>query len=635
MKTDYKILQNVNFPDDIKRLTIEELNILAKELRQKIIEVVSKNGGHLASNLGVVELTLALHYVFSMPYDKIIWDVGHQTYVHKIITGRKNNFETIRRYKGLSGFPKKSESVYDCFDTGHSSTSISAALGMALARDLKGEDYSVIAVIGDGALTGGLAFEALNNIGHLKTKIIIVLNDNSMSISENVGSLSLYLSKLRTAESYYRLKTNINRLLDKMDGSGEFIKKLIEKTKLSIKNFIVPGMLFEELGLTYLGPIDGHDIGALIEILRNAKKIDGPVLVHVKTKKGKGYSFAEENPDKFHSIGPFDIDSGETGFNFTSFTDVFSETICELAESDKRIVAITAAMAMGTGLLEFSKRYPERFFDVGIAEEHAVTLAAGLAANGMIPVFAVYSTFLQRSYDQIIHDVCLQNLPVVLAIDRAGLVGEDGETHHGVFDISYLRHIPNIIVMSPKDGDELKAMLRLAFRLNKPVAIRYPKGRCIYSNKEVNLEFGRAEVVREGKDLLILTCGRMVYTSIEVADRLLSMGINAGIINVRFIKPLDENLILKYIKKIKNIVVIEENVIQGGLGSSILELLQHYKLFNIPIKLIGIPDRFITHGKIDDLFRLCRLDSEALTLRIKEFYESLKGVINGVEEGNV
>lgn len=635
MKADCEILQKINFPDDIKKLSIDELNTLAKEIRQKIIKVVSKNGGHLASNLGVVELTLALHYVFSMPYDKIIWDVGHQTYVHKIVTGRKDNFDTIRRYKGLSGFPKKSESIYDCFDTGHSSTSISAALGMALARDLKGEDYSVIAVIGDGALTGGMAFEALNNIGHLKTKIIVVLNDNSMSISENVGSLSLYLSKLRTAESYYKFKSNVNKILDKMDGSGEFIKKLIEKTKLSIKNFIVPGMLFEELGLTYLGPIDGHDIGAIIDILRSAKKINGPVLVHVKTKKGKGYFFAEENPDKFHSIGPFDINTGEANSNFISFTDVFSETICELAEKDKRIVAITAAMSMGTGLLEFSKKYPDRFFDVGIAEEHAVTLAAGLAANGMKPVFAVYSTFLQRSYDQIIHDVCLQNLPVIFAIDRAGLVGEDGETHHGVFDISYLRHIPNMIVMAPKDGDELKMMLKLAFKLNKPTAIRYPKGYCVYSNKQLNLEFGRAEVIKEGEDLLILTCGRLVYTALEVADKLLNLGINAGIINVRFIKPLDEKLILKYIQKIGNAVVIEENVIQGGLGSSVLEMLQNYKLFNIPVKLIGVPDRFITHGKIDELFRLCRLDSESLTFSIKEFYETSKNDIKIAEEGKI
>lgn len=594
-----KLLDQIKNPADIKNFNISELNQLAAEIRDEMIEKVSRTGGHIAPSLGVVELTLALHQVFDSPKDKFIWDVGHQSYVHKIITGRRDRFHTLKQMGGISGFPKREESVHDAFDTGHSSTSISAALGMAITRDLKKESNDIIAIIGDGALTGGMAFEALNHAGHLGSKIIVILNDNEMSIAENVGALSSYLSRIRTDPKYYRGKEEIEQILKKIPTIGNVVLKAIERIKDSFKYLVVPGMLFEELGFTYLGPIDGHNIAEMKEVFEHAKKADEPVVVHVITKKGKGYKPAEQNPDKFHGIGPFDIATGEVADGKgKSYTQVFGETLIDLAEKNDKIVAITAAMPSGTGLTAFSLKFPQRFFDVGIAEQHAVTMAAGMAVSGYKPVVAVYSTFLQRAYDQILHDVALQNLPVTFAIDRAGLVGEDGETHHGIFDFSYLRPMPNMVVMAPKDENELAQMLKTAAEYNGPISIRYPRG----SGEGVELAttlnalpIGQAEVIKEGQDIVIMAIGNTVYNSLKAAEELSKDGIDVAVINCRFVKPLDAECIISYAKKTKNIITVEENTLAGGFGSAVMELLETANI-KVAVHRIGIPDEIVHHG---------------------------------------
>ncbi|GAB6156907.1 1-deoxy-D-xylulose-5-phosphate synthase [Desulfotomaculum varum] len=610
------LLKNIYSPQDLQNLSLKQLEELAAEIRQRIIETVSVTGGHLAPNLGVVELTLALHRVFNSAVDRIIWDVGHQSYVHKLLTGRQNRFATLRQYGGISGFPKPSESIHDAFATGHSSTSVSAALGMALARDLNGETYDVVAVIGDGSLTGGMAFEAMNHAGHLKTNIIVVLNDNEMSIAPNVGALSGYLSRLRTDPKYSKSKDEIAELLQKLP-HGNKLLKVVDRLKDSLKYLVVPGMLFEELGFTYLGPVDGHDIKAVMTLLQQAKSVNGPVLVHVLTRKGKGYRPAEENPDRFHGVGPFDVATGKVkkAGGAPSYTEVFGQTLVKLARQDYKIVGITAAMPSGTGLQDFAKEFPQRYFDVGIAEQHAVTMAAGLATAGYRPVAAIYSTFLQRAYDQVLHDVCLQNLPVTFALDRGGLVGDDGPTHHGVFDIAYLRHIPNMVIMSPKDENELQHMLKTAVTYNGPVAVRYPRGQGlgVPLDEEMHcLPIGRAEVLREGSDLLLLAVGNMVAEAMAAAEELSRRGIAAAVINARYVKPLDEELILAYAGKIKNIITIEEHVLMGGFGSAVLELLQWAGLPDVLVKPMGLPDEFVEHGKQSILRQQYGLTAEGI-----------------------
>lgn len=610
------ILEDIEFPQDIKKLNHNQLNQLADEIREFLIEKVSKTGGHIASNLGVVELTLALHYVFNMPYDKIIWDVGHQAYVHKILTGRKKSFDTLRKYEGLSGFPKPNESKYDIFGTGHSSTSISAALGFACARDIKTEKYDVVAIIGDGALTGGMAFEALNDAGNSNKNIIVVLNDNEMSISQNVGGLSSYLSKIRTEPAYLNLRDDMGNAVKKIPAIGQNIFKSTEKLKDSIKYlFLIQGMLFEELGFTYLGPIDGHNIDGMIDVLKRAKNINGPVLVHVVTKKGKGYCFAEKNPDIFHGIDAFDIKTGNKIANSkVTYSNVFGEEIVSEAYENDKIVAITAAMRDGTGLKEFSERFPRRFFDVGIAEQHGVTFSAGLAANGLKPVLVLYSTFLQRGYDQVVHDVCIQNLPVVFAIDRAGIVGEDGETHQGVLDISYLRAIPNMTIVSPKDIKEFRHLLRWCFKYNKgPVAIRYPRGGDnAIELKEVNqISYGKWEIVKEGKGPVVLAVGKMVQTACMIEDKLLRHGVDISVVNCRFIKPMDYLMLDNIFKEAPFIITIEDNYISGGFGSGVLEYASK-KGYKGKIINLGYPDEFITHGSTDILYKKYCLDCDGL-----------------------
>lgn len=609
-----KILDNVNYPEDIKKLNLNELQSLADEIRSFLITSISKTGGHLASNLGIVELTIALNRAFNMPYDKIIWDVGHQAYVHKILTGRKNKFETLRKYGGLSGFPKPVESKYDMFAAGHSSTSLSAALGMAAARDIKGEKYNVIAVIGDGALTGGMALEALNDIGASNTNIIVILNDNDMSIAKNVGSISSYLSKIRTDPAYLNLKTDIENILKKIPAVGSSLYKSMEKVKESMKYLLVQGMLFEELGYTYLGPINGHNIQKLTEVFERCKKIKGPVLIHVVTKKGKGYSYAEKNPDLYHGVGPFDISTGEViGSNKITYSEVFGEEIINEAKVNDKIVAITAAMPDGTGLKDFSRIFPKRFFDVGIAEQHAVTFAAGLASNGLKPVFAVYSTFLQRAYDQVIHDVCLQNLPVLFAIDRAGVVGEDGETHQGVFDISFLHSIPNITILSPKDIKEFRMMLKWCFKYDAPCAIRYPKG----SDKDFDFEIydkinkGQWEILNEGKTAAILAVGKTVQFAWMANNKLKQKGIDCDVINCRFIKPIDEIMLDNIMKKHDIIFTVEDNYISGGFGSTVLEYAANKK-YKGNVVVTGYPDEFIPHGSRDILYKKYGIDTDGL-----------------------
>ena len=619
------LLDKINSPADVKKLSDEQLKQLAAEIRQLLIKVISHTGGHLAPNLGVVELTLALHKVFTTPQDKLVFDVGHQAYIHKIITGRREQFPTLRQYGGLSGFPKRSESEHDAFGTGHSSTSISAALGMAVARDLQGEDYNVVAIIGDGSMTGGMAFEALNNAGTLHKKMVVVLNDNEMSISKNVGAMSDYLYHLRTGETYNKIKNDIEGWLKNME-FGTDVLKAIRRLKGSVKYLMVPTSIFEELGFTYLGPVDGHDIHGLIEVLQAAKKIDGPVMVHVLTKKGKGYKPAEESPNKFHGTGPFEIATGKKITNPAapiSYTEVFGKTITELADSDKKIVGLTAAMPDGTGLNIFAQAHPDRFFDVGIAEQHAVTAAAGMAAAGMKPVTAIYSTFMQRAYDSILHDICMQKLHVTMCLDRAGLVGDDGYTHHGVFDYAYLRSIPNMTIMAPKDENELRHMLKTALSFNGPISVRYPRGSGVgvdITEPMHELPIGKAEVLREGKELCFWAIGSMVQSAVQAADKLKEQGIDAGVVNMRFAKPLDKELLIEHAKRYGKIVTLEEGVLAGGVGSEVLEILDDAGLLQqCAVLRLGIPDEFVTHGDKKLLFRDLGLDTDAIVQKAAEF----------------
>lgn len=594
------LLKQINSPGDIHGLSYPQLNELAGEIRRMIIKTVSKNGGHLAPSLGVVELTLGLYKALNSPPDKIIWDVGHQGYAHKIITGRREEFSTLRQLGGISGFLRPGESPYDVFGTGHSSTSISAALGMAVARDLKGDKYKIAAVIGDGAMTGGMAFEALNNAGHLKKDLIVVLNDNEMSIAQNVGAMSGYLARLRTDPMYTRGKEELEQLMKKIP-VGSALLRLGLRLRDSLKYLVVPGMIFEEMGFIYLGPVDGHDIKQIAGVLQRARTLKGPVLIHVLTKKGKGYKPAEVNPGRFHGVGPFDQTSGEVIKNISipSYTDIFGRTMIKLARRDESIVAITAAMASGTGLTNFARLYPKRFFDVGIAEQHAVTMAAGMAAGGYRPVVAVYSTFLQRAFDQILHDVCLQKLPVTFAIDRAGIVGEDGATHNGLFDFAYLRPIPNMVVMAPKDENELQHMLATAVKHPGPAAVRYPRGAgagCALDEDLKTIPIGRAEVLKKGSNVTLLAVGSTVRLAVEAAGVLEGRGIDAAVINARFVKPLDEECIIHYAKHTRVMFILEEHVLHGGFGSAVLELLSSRGLKDIRVHCLGIPDVFVEHG---------------------------------------
>ena len=620
-----KILEKINEPKDLKQLNIEEQKELAEEIRKELLNIVSKNGGHLASNLGVVELTIAIHTIFNTPMDKIVWDVGHQSYVHKMLTGRKNQMNTLRKLNGLAGFPKTCESEYDAFNTGHSSTSISVATGMARARDLLKEDYKVIAVIGDGSLTGGMALEALNDAGASRTNVIVILNDNEMSISKNVGGIPTFLSKLRTRKLYTRANTRIKRLTLKIPRVGEKIVDLIRRAKKTIKQVFIPNMFFEDIGFTYLGPVDGHNIEKLESILKIAKDVKGPVLVHIITKKGKGYKFAEENPDKFHGISPFNIETGEKlGKSQKDYSKVFGEKLVSLAEKDEKIVAVTAAMKDGTGLKEFANKFPERFFDVGIAEQHAVGLIAGMAKAGLKPVLPLYSSFLQRGYDQLVHDIALQNIPVTICIDRAGIVGNDGETHHGIFDMSFASAIPNLNILAPKDFKELEDMLEFAVNYNGPVLIRYPRGgeglNKIEKEKQ-DIELGKAEVLKQGKDISLIAIGKMVDRAVEVSDILEEKGIDAEIVNVRFLKPIDKDCILNSIEKTGKAVTMEDGILNGGLYTAVLEAVNKSNLENIKIIPVGYDDTFITHGSTAELEEKMRTDAKSIAQTIEEKLE--------------
>ncbi|OGW56783.1 MAG: 1-deoxy-D-xylulose-5-phosphate synthase [Nitrospirae bacterium RIFCSPLOW2_12_42_9] len=619
-----KYLDTINSPKDLKKIPLEELPNLAKEIRERIIEVVSKTGGHLASNLGIVELTIALHYIFDAPDDLIIWDVGHQAYVHKILTGRRDKFHTLRQHGGISGFPRPDESPYDTFNMGHSGTSLSAALGMLEARDKKKRKNKVIVVIGDGSMTAGMVFEGLNHAGDLKKDIIVILNDNEMSISRNVGAISSYLGKVITGELYTKVKKETEQLIKNIPRIGEPMLKVAKKAEESVKGLMGPGMLFEELGFKYVGPISGHRFDHLFPTLENIKKLNGPVLVHVVTKKGKDYPPAERDPAAYHGVPAFDIKTGLPLNKSTipTYTKVFGQTISKLAETNEKIVTISAAMPEGTGLSIFSERYPDRFYDVGIAEQHGVTFAAGLASGGFHPVVAIYSTFLQRAYDQIAHDVCLQNLPVTFAMDRAGLVGEDGPTHHGTFDISYLRHLPNIIIMAPKDEDELQHMLYTSVNYQGPSAIRYPRGTGVGVELRSHfrlLEIGKGEIIFEGSDVAIIAIGNMVYPSIEAAGILKKRGIDAAVINARFIKPVDESLIISLANKYHNIITVEEGVLAGGFGSAVLEPLERNSLSDVKVKRIGLPDKFIEHGSIKELHNIYGLDAPGIAQDVQSF----------------
>ena len=615
------LLDHIKQSSDIKKLKEDQYPELAREIRQFLIEKISKTGGHLASNLGVVELTMALHLAFDLPKDKIVWDVGHQAYTHKLLSGRKAGFDDLRQFGGMSGFPKRKESPYDAFDTGHSSTSISAGLGLAQAREITEEDYSVISVIGDGALTGGMAYEALNNAAQIRKNFIIVLNDNEMSISRNVGGMSKYLSSVRTKEGYAELKLRVERTLSAIPVIGRPLAYGLYQLKNGIKQFLVPGMLFEDMGITYLGPVDGHNVQEMIRVFKEAKRVQHAVLVHVITKKGKGYKPAEENPARFHGVEPFDIKTGNPlkKKEFPSYTDVFSEKICELAGKNKRIVALTAAMPDGTGLTKFAKEFPKRFFDVGIAEEHAVTFAAGMAKSGLKPVFAVYSSFLQRAYDQILHDVCLQNLPVVFAIDRAGLVGKDGATHQGIFDLSYLATIPNLTIMAPKNKWELSDMLKFAIAADTPMAIRYPRGDAcdLWKEKRAPIESGKAEVLCEGTEVALFAIGSMVETAWKVMEKLQERGISATVVNARFAAPLDKECICGLAQKHRLLVTLEENVASGGMGEHVAALLMEEQS-RIKLLRIAVPDTFVEHGDVDTLYRVLGMDADTVTNRICE-----------------
>ncbi len=626
-----KLLDSVNTPEDLKKLTVDQLPLLAEEIRELIIDSVSKTGGHIASSLGTVELTIALHYIFDTPKDKIVWDVGHQAYTHKILTGRKEALRTMRTLDGISGFPKRSESPHDSFDVGHSSTSISAALGMAQANCLNESKDKVIAVIGDGSLMAGMAFEGLNYAGHIKKNMIVIVNDNEMSISPNVGALSSSLSHLISGHTYNKFRDNLKEILLKIPGIGESIAKLARQSEWFFKSLFIPGLIFDELGFKYIGPVLGHRFDLLLEDLQNIKKLKGPILYHVITKKGKGYAPAENDPTYFHGVGPFDKITGKsTGKKSgVSYTKVFGNTLVDIAEEDKTIVAITAGMTSGTGLDRFEKEFPKRFFDVGIAEQHAITFAAGLATQGFRPVAAIYSTFLQRSYDQILHDVCLQNLPVIFMLDRAGIVGEDGPTHHGLFDISYLRPMPNLVFMAPKDENELKHMLHTACSLSQPVAIRYPRGKGLGVPLDQDIKeipVGKAEVLKQGADASIFAIGSTVYPAMEAAKKLEEEGINVSVINSRFIKPIDKACVLEFAKKTKNILTVEENVIQGGFGTAILEAVQGYHK-DIKIKTLGIPDIFVEHGPQNVLRAIHKIDAQGI-------YNTIKEILNGKTPAN-
>jgi 1-deoxy-D-xylulose-5-phosphate synthase len=610
------IIEKIKGPGDLKKLSHAELKVLANELRETIIERVSINGGHLASNLGAIDITIALHYVFNSPDDKIIWDVGHQSYAHKLLTGRVDVFDTIRKQNGISGFPRMDESPHDAFGTGHSSTSISAALGIIEARDRKKEKFKVIAVIGDGAMTAGLAFEGLNHAGHLKKDIIVVLNDNDMSISPNVGALSAYLSRIMIGDLYTKFKKETKHFLEHIPKVGEPVLRIAQKAEDTVKGFFVPGMLFEELGFEYVGPIDGHNIDVLVETFDRFRDFPGPVLIHTITKKGKGYDPAEKNPWIFHGVGPFDIETGALqSSQQMTFCEVFGSSLVNLARIDNRIVAITAAMTEGTGLTGFARTFPKRFYDVGIAESHAVTFAAGLASQGLKPVVAIYSTFLQRAYDEIVHDVCLQKLPVIFAIDRAGIVGEDGPTHNGAFDLSYLNHIPNLVIMAPKDGKELAEMLITAVSHDGPAAIRYPRGVASgtqESREPGSISIGESEIVAVGDDMAIIALGSMVQPALEASVLLRSHRINACVVNARFVKPLDADVISRLAIKTKCIVTVEENVVSGGFGSAVMEYLAELNIKDLSIKLIGLPDRFIEHGTQKNLRKMLGLDADSI-----------------------
>lgn len=620
------VLEKINQPNDIKSLTDEELKILASEIREFLIEKISVTGGHLASNLGVVELTMALHLALDLPKDKIIWDVGHQSYTHKFLTGRREGFDGLRKYGGMSGFPKRKESECDCFDTGHSSTSISAGLGYALAREITGEDYKVVSVIGDGALTGGMAFEALNNAARLKSNFIIILNDNNMSISENVGGLSSYLAGFRTADAYLDLKLNVLNSLNKMPYGEKMVSK-IRKTKSGIKQLLIPGMFFEEMGIVYLGPVDGGDLHGIVKLLREASHIDGPVLIHVMTHKGAGYAPAERHPARFHGTEPFDIETGlpKNPRVKANYTDIFSTVMRKLGDRDEKVVAVTAAMTDGTGLKRFHNMFPERFFDVGIAEQHAVTFAAGLAAAGLKPIFAVYSSFLQRAYDQILHDVCIQNLPVVFAIDRAGLVGSDGETHQGIFDISYLSSIPNMTIMAPKNKWELSDMIKYAVNFGAPTAVRYPRGEAYDGLKEYRapISIGKCEWIYRETEIALFALGSMVKTAVAVRDALKAKGYSCSLINARFAKPLDEDALRYIIEHHKLIVTMEENVISGGFGEHVTEFYNNENGKDIRIVNIAIPDEYVEHGNVELLRKEVGLDADTIIARTIEAYQNV------------
>lgn len=621
-------LELIRKENDIKKLNDEQIDGLADEIRAFLIEKISRTGGHLASNLGAVELTMALHLTLNLPQDKLIWDVGHQSYTHKLLTGRKEGFDELRKYGGMSGFPKRKESDCDAFDTGHSSTSISAGLGLVEARELLRQDHTVVSVIGDGSMTGGMAYEALNNASRLKSNFIIVLNDNNMSISENVGGISRYLNGLRTTQTYTEIKKGVEGTLKKIPGKGDRIVNQLRKTKSGIKQLFVPGMFFEDMGITYLGPVDGHDVRKLVKVLNEAKRVDHAVLVHVITKKGKGYLPAEENPARFHGTGPFNVETGEAvqSSGTDSYTKVFSKVLADIAQKDDRVVAITAAMADGTGLTTFKKYFPRRFFDVGIAEEHAMTFAAGLAAGGMKPVFAVYSSFLQRAYDQLVHDVCLQNLPVVIAVDRAGLVGSDGETHQGIFDLSFLSSIPNMTVISPKNRWEMADMLRYAVDFPHPIAVRYPRGDAYEGMKEFRapIEYGKSEVIYEEKDIAVMFVGHMAELADQVRTEIRKAGCSCSLINARFVKPLDTELLERLSRTHSLLVTIEENVITGGFGEQVMEYVSDAKL-PLYVRNIGLPDDYIEHGNVEILRKEAGLDCERIANQAVEEYLMIKG----------
>lgn len=617
------MLEKIQKPNDIKKIPADQLPALAEEIREFIIESLSKTGGHLASNLGVVELTIAMHRVFDLPKDKLIWDVGHQSYTHKILTGRKDGFETLRREGGISGFPKRSESDCDVFDTGHSSTSISAGVGYVRARELKKENYSVVSIIGDGALTGGMAYEALNNAASLKSNFIIVLNDNEMSITENVGGMSSYLSGLRTASAYTDFKMDVTKALNRIPGIGLGMVDAMRKTKSSIKQIIIPGMLFEDMGLTYLGPVDGHNIPQLIKIFQEAKRFEGPILVHVLTQKGRGYEPAMRHPARFHGAGPFDVKTGlPVGKSNPTYTDVFSTVMRKMGDRRKDVAAVTAAMMTGVGLKRFSNMFPDRCFDVGIAEEHAVTFAAALSLGGITPVVAIYSSFLQRAYDQIMHDVCMQNLHVVFAIDRAGLVGYDGETHHGIFDLSYLGSMPNMTILAPKNLWELSDMIKFAVDYDGPIAVRYPRGEAYTGLKEFRAPIclGKSEVIHEGSRVALLAVGSMVKMAEEVQKQLKErMDMDAALVNARFVKPIDEELLRSFADTYELVVTLEENVKDGGFGERVLAFAEEEDL-PFGVEIIALPDRFIPHGSVSYQMKQVGFTPEDICGRIEEYY---------------